>query len=345
MHKWILIIKNKKIKINTFYFLIVYVSVGDLEKYSYCPLSWWLSKEYKIVSKNGIEKHKEIEQKLKEIKIKEKKVKFYEKYILFSSIFASIIAISGLAFLHHGMEKFWNYLFITISLIWLLNSSFFLYRATKAIEILQAKYEKMFLISSMGATLIAFFVVIMAIPANPEFSKFLEILALVWITIANIIFYRLIYLSEDILVKKIKYVPLKSKIEYIGANKEGKEIISEKYGIRGKPDYILCIDDDFIPVEEKSANLQSPPLSHVIQVTAYCMLVEDKYGKSPPYGIIKYKENQFKIPYEIRWKNMVIQLRKKLLKDLEKGEAHRNHFNKRKCLNCVRREFCKEKLI
>lgn len=324
---------------------MVYVSAGDLEKYAYCPLSWWLSKKYKVVSKEGIEKHRETEEKLKEIKIKEKKAKFYEKYILFSSIFASIVAISGLAFLHGKMEKFWNYFFIVIALIWLLNSSFFLYRATKAVEILQAKYEKMFLVSSMGATIIAFFVVILSVPANPAFSKFLEILALIWIIIANIIFYRLIYLSEDILSKKIKYIPVKSKIEYIGADKEGKEIISEKYGIRGKPDYILCIDDDFIPVEEKTADLVSPPLSHVIQITAYCMLVEDKYGKSPPYGIIKYKNSQFKIPYEMRWKKMVIEMRKKMLKDLEKGKAHRNHFNKRKCLNCARREFCNEKLV
>lgn len=323
----------------------MFVSAGDLEKYAYCPLSWWLSKQHKIVSKEGVRKHRKVEEDLVEIKKEETKAKSYEKFILFFSISASIIAIAGIAFLYAQLEKIWQYFFIIISLLWLLNSSFFLYKASKAIDIVKARYEKMILISSMGALLIAIFILFFASPKNPSLSRFFEILALLWIIIANLLFYRSINVYENIIIKKSKYVPVDSEIVYIGRNRKGEEISSEKYGIRGTPDYIIKINEDYIPIEEKTSNLKSPPFHHVIQLTAYCMLVEDKYKKTPPYGILRYKEKEFKVPYEERWKKKTLELKENILRDIEKEEAHRNHDNKKKCENCLRREFCPERLF
>jgi len=322
----------------------VIVSAGDLEKYAYCPLSWWISKKHKSVSKEGIKKHKELEKELKEIKKGERRIKLYEKYILFISILASFVAIAGISFLYGEMAETWNYFFISLSLIWLFNSAFFLYRASRVIEIMRPRYEKLILISSMGAMIIAFFSIIFSLPKNPNLSRFLEILALLWVIAANLLFYHSLYISEKLLSKKIRYAPLKSNLEYIGAI-EGEEIVSTKYGIRGKPDYIIKLEEDYIPIEEKTADLDTPPFPHVIQLTAYCMLIEDKYGKAPPYGIIRYKNYKFKIPYEKRWKDMVISFREKMIEDLKRGKAHRNHFNKNKCKSCIRKEYCNERLV
>ena len=166
----------------------MFVSAGDLEKYAYCPLSWWLSKKHKVVSKTGVSHHKNVENELKEIQKKEKKIKFYEKYTLFFSISASIVAIAGIALLYGEMENFWKYFFIVMSLLWLLNSSFFLYRASKVESILKARYEKLLLISSMGAIIIAFFAILFSYPANASISRFAEILALIWVILANLLF-------------------------------------------------------------------------------------------------------------------------------------------------------------
>ena len=321
----------------------MFVSPGDLEKYAFCPLSWWLSKEYKVVYKEGVKHHKKIGDELKEIKEKEKKVKFYEKYILFFSVAATLVAISGIAFLYEEIQTFWRYFFVVLALMWLLISVFFLYRATKVVSILKPKYERLLLLSSMGAILIAFFSFLFSSPANRGMSLFAEILAIIWIVVANLLFYRGMYLGDKVVEKKIRYIPIKGEIEYIGEDRE-KEIVSEKYGIRGKPDYILKIDDEYIPVEEKTSDLQSPIFPHVIQITAYCMLIEDKYGVPPPYGILKYKNAEFKIPYEKRWKEVVMQLRENMIKDMEKGVAHRNHNNPKKCARCIRREYCPERL-
>ena len=320
----------------------MFASAGDLEKYAYCPLSWWLSKKHKVVYKEGVKKHKEIQRELKEIQKKESRIKFYEKHILFFATASTILAIAGLALLG-SVENVLKYFFVTVALFWLLNSAFFLYRGSKAPPILKIRYEKLLLVSSMGALIVAFFVILFSIAPNKEISKFVEILSLLWVIIASLIFYRSLYLAEKIVEKKIKYAPLESEIEYVGTD-AAEEIISEKYELRGKPDYIIRVGDDYIPVEEKTTERNAPHLPHVIQLTAYCMLIEDKYGKSPPYGIIRYKNVQFKVPYELRWKEMVLELKKKMEDDLKRGEAHRNHYNIKKCKNCVRKEFCPERL-
>ena len=319
------------------------VSAGDIEKYAYCPLSWWLSKRHKSVYDEGIKKHKETGKELQEIKRKEEKLKLYEKYVLFISISATIVALFGLSFLYGKMEETWNVFFVVLAFLWLYNSLFFLYKAGKS-SILRARYEKVILLSSVGAIMIASFSIIFSLPPNPDIGRFAEILALLWVISANLLFYRTLNISEEIIEKKIKYAPINGKIEYIGNSREGKEMESEKYGLRGKPDYIIKVGDEYIPVEQKSMEANHPRFSHVMQVTAYCMIIEDIYGKPPPYGIIKYSNRQFKIPYEERWKNIVMKIRKNMLRDMEKGVAHRNHNNARKCATCARREHCPERL-
>lgn len=322
----------------------MHVSAGDLEKYSYCPLSWWLSKAHKIVTQDGVDHHRNVENDLIGIQAHEQHVHFYERYTLFFAIASSLIAIAGIALIYNS-GYFWTYFFLVIALIWLLNSIFFLYRASKTEPVLQAQYEKMLLLSAIGAIVVAFFVLLLNAPENSHLALFFEILSIVWVALANIIFYRSLGISDRLLLEKTKYTSPQGEIEYVGASRKGHELISELYGIRGKPDYIIRLNDDHIPVEEKSSNLLSPHFPHVIQITAYCMIVEDVYGTRPPYGIIRYRHEEFKIPYEKRWKQTVISLREKLLNDKKKNEAHRNHSNPRKCEYCSLRKICSEALI
>jgi len=320
------------------------VSAGDLEKYAFCPLSWWLSREKKVVVKEGIEYHIKMENELDSIKEKEEKTKFYEKYILFFALAASIVAIFGISFLYGSLDIFWEYFLVVISLLWLLNAIFFLYRMGKVERILKKRYEKPLLISSVGAIMVSTFLLITSTPVERKWSVFAEILALIWVIVANIFFYRYVILSDEVLSKKIKYLPLRGEIAYVGKNRKGEEITSERYGIRGTPDYVIKIDDDHIPVEEKSSDVTHPLFHHVIQVTAYCMLVEDRYGSPPPYGILEYKNARFKIPYEERWKKIVLEMREQMIRDIKRGKAHRNHNNIKKCRRCHYREECPESM-
>jgi len=321
----------------------MFVSAGDLEKYAYCPLSWWLSKEHKAVYYEGVKRDKEIKNEIVEIKEKEGKIRIYNIAVTFFSVSASIVAILGIIFLYSQLEKIWLYLFLIISLLWLFNSSFFFYKSLKTIDVIRPHYEKIILFSSVIAIIIAIFAILFSLPKNENLSRFLEILALSWVISANIFFYRTMFLSEKVIEKKIRYMPLKGEIVYIGKDKPSEELISKNYGIRGTPDYIIKIDYDYIPVEEKSSTLNYPLMHHVIQLMAYCIIAEENYG-NVPYGILRYTGKEFKIPYEERWKNRVIEYANAMRKDIERNEAHRNHNKKIKCDNCLRREWCPEKL-
>ncbi len=55
--------------------------------------------------------------------------------------------------------------------------------------------------------------------------------------------------------------------------------------LRGKPDYLVQKLRYVIPVEIKSGPAPDEPYrSHVLQLAAYCLLVEQEYEQRPPYA-------------------------------------------------------------
>lgn len=70
-----------------------------------------------------------------------------------------------------------------------------------------------------------------------------------------------------------------------------KPLYAETLGLTGKPDYLVKHGNKVIPVEVKtSRGGQAPYDSHIYQLAAYCLLVEQAYGQRPPYGILHYTE-------------------------------------------------------
>jgi CRISPR-associated exonuclease Cas4 len=67
----------------------------------------------------------------------------------------------------------------------------------------------------------------------------------------------------------------------------------------GKPDYLIQTAEGIVPVEYKSGRMAPaiPFPSHVFQLMAYCLLVEEHYGSRPPHGILKYQDREFTITY------------------------------------------------
>ena len=61
-------------------------------------------------------------------------------------------------------------------------------------------------------------------------------------------------------------------------------------------------DGTIIPVEIKSCRSPRsgvPYPSHRVQLLAYCLLVEQTYGRAPPYGILCYGDGrEFHIPWD-----------------------------------------------
>jgi len=126
----------------------------------------------------------------------------------------------------------------------------------------------------------------------------------------------------------------------------GRPLFSRRYGLTGRPDYIVADGADLIPVEVKSARAPARPYaSHVLQLAAYCLLVAETSGRRPPYGILRYADRTFRIPYTRELEEQLLEVLEAMRENLAAGDAPRRHRDPRRCAACGYREVCDEALI
>lgn len=92
---------------------------------------------------------------------------------------------------------------------------------------------------------------------------------------------------------------LKNKYFYADSSKTPAPILfSKTLNLSGKPDYLIKQKGMIFPVEVKTGRTPKEPYdNHVMQLMAYCLLVEENYGQRPFGGFLKYPEKEFKIAY------------------------------------------------
>lgn len=91
--------------------------------------------------------------------------------------------------------------------------------------------------------------------------------------------------------------------------KGGKVLRSERYDLRGKPDFIYknIITGRFIPMEIKSGEIDDTPHhGDIMQLAAYFLIIEDAMGKRPRKGYIRYKNTMFKIKNTARLRKTLL---------------------------------------
>lgn len=100
---------------------------------------------------------------------------------------------------------------------------------------------------------------------------------------------------------------LKNKYIYADSSKASVPILfSKTLNLSGKPDYLIKQKGMIFPVEVKTGRTPKEPYdNHVMQLMAYCLLVEENYGTRPFGGFLKYPEKEFKIAYTDQAKNNI----------------------------------------
>jgi len=323
-----------------------FISAGDLEKFSYCPLSWWLSTEFEAESEkltHGVKEHERLGKSLWKVDAGEKVARESETIVFWWAVAATLMAIVGLEVLPFENAGTMSQVLGVVALIWILAATYFLFKATKStLHSTVVNYEKIILIFAIVAVVVAANSVAFLL-TDVKLAETLEAAAIMWLVGASYFLYRSLRSSE--IVESIrKEFRIKGKIEYIDMDK-AKAFKSEKYGLMGRPDYVIKLDDNLIPVEEKKGRTPMGPLfSHILQVAAYCLLIEDASGKAPPYGLLKYPEHQHEIEYNNDLKKVLLEKLADMRKIVETGGAHRNHNRPGKCRYCSRRDVCPEKL-
>jgi CRISPR-associated exonuclease Cas4 len=128
--------------------------------------------------------------------------------------------------------------------------------------------------------------------------------------------------------------------------KQEKPLVSEAYGLKGRPDYLVRVDRGIVPVEVKSTKRPASGAydSHIMQLAAYCLLVEEVTGASVPYGIIRYADAEVLIDYTPELRDELIELLYEMDEAREAMDVHRSHGDARRCSRCSMREICEEAL-
>ena len=138
-----------------------------------------------------------------------------------------------------------------------------------------------------------------------------------------------------------------TELVYSDDEKTSELLVDDVSGLRGRPDQIVIIEGEFIPVEQKTGKVpKKPHQSHRLQLLAYISLVESKTKKSPPYGILRYGDQDI---HQVFWdehskrhlQENIIEVQRLMIE----GGAKRNHDREGKCRNCSRRYACDESLV
>jgi len=329
----------------------VIISANSLEKYGYCPLSWWLSREEeeedldKIPLEDGKKAHAEVAEDLTGIVDGEKQAKESESVILWFAIAATLISIMGISLVFKAGEDIGQIMGV-IALIWILAACYFLYKAeTIAHKRSRMIYQRIILIFAIVATVLALNSVTVLSTVDPEIAEIAQAISLAWLIGACYFLYRSLKHFERA-AKKRRKQKVKHDISYIDTEeRKPKLFLSDKYGLSGRPDYVLLVGDEHIPVELKTGRVPRGPLfSHILQVAAYCVLLEEEFGKPPPHGIIRYGSVENEIEYDESLKHLILSKMDEMRGLLKTGDAHRNHNKPGKCKFCSRRSICPERL-
>ena len=109
---------------------------------------------------------------------------------------------------------------------------------------------------------------------------------------------------------------------------------SERYRLVGRPDALRRRSDGvLIPVELKHrpAPPRGPFPSHLTQLGAYCLLIEEATGQPPPFGVLRYTDGERAVPWDAGFRARVLST----LEDATGPYDGRADPSPEKCGRCV----------
>jgi len=86
------------------------------------------------------------------------------------------------------------------------------------------------------------------------------------------------------------------EVVYAGNERAAKLLRAPRYGLVGKPDYVVRQNREHVPVELKSG---TPPKklhdSDRMQVVAHALLVEAEFGARPTFALVQYLGRTYRV--------------------------------------------------
>ena len=124
-------------------------------------------------------------------------------------------------------------------------------------------------------------------------------------------------------------------------SRPSRALRSARYGIVGKPDYLVEEHGRIVPVELKpSRESDSPWLRDVVQLAAYCLLLEEMEPRFAGYGYLRYASRTFRIDFTDRVRGELLRTLAGMRADLTAADVAPNHHDPRRCARCMLVRVC-----
>ncbi|GIK42718.1 MAG: CRISPR-associated protein Cas4 [Chloroflexota bacterium] len=121
---------------------------------------------------------------------------------------------------------------------------------------------------------------------------------------------------------------------------------TKTYQLRGKPDYLIETEAGIIPVEVKSSKApQVPYLGHLLQLAAYCLLVEETTGRTPPHGLLKYADALYEVDFTPELRHELLETMAAMRQARLAETVGRSHQQPGRCAACGFAYVCDDALI
>jgi CRISPR-associated exonuclease Cas4 len=124
-----------------------------------------------------------------------------------------------------------------------------------------------------------------------------------------------------------------------------RSLFSRRHRLTGRPDYLVAAGSAVLPVEVKSGAAPTQPYAaHVLQLAAYCLLVEEEESRAPPYGIVKYRDRAFEVEYTPALRSRLVGILEEMRRDLATRDVERSHDEPARCRACGHGDHCGQRL-
>jgi CRISPR-associated exonuclease Cas4 len=129
-----------------------------------------------------------------------------------------------------------------------------------------------------------------------------------------------------------------------------RPLFSREHRLSGRPDYVLQHKGAWIPVEIKSGRSPAggPYSSHVLQLAAYCLLLEETHGRRPPHGLVVYSDDDgqaFEVAYSPELEDELLDVLDEMRLALDEDDVPRDHDQASLCRACGYRDACDQALL
>lgn len=115
---------------------------------------------------------------------------------------------------------------------------------------------------------------------------------------------------------------------------------STRLGLVGRCDHLLKAGNVYIPVEQKPS-ARALYQSHILQIGALCLLVQDTYGVRPPYGVVVLSNGaQECVAFTDELERGVLRAMAEMRRILTTGNAPGPRRSAARCSACGYRSVC-----